>query len=361
MVYFGNILMECEVNINCYLPHLTSTALIAPPPASVGGFDNTIKIFLETCISEIHATFNSAHHSEGGTDPIAPEKVLKILLSHEFNYQSKGRTKHLHADLLKLLGRVIASGKKIPIYFLFRGGYRAAVGGEPLAHVFAPDITELMLIYQVARLERRIREVYPPGVSFSIVINNGVAAFTNGIAYACTNDYVRRLRQLIGRLGAQETVWVLNQSELGSFEDRMHGIDIVPKPEISPVDHGVVQRFLGRTCTVEEACLKIATYEKAEMVWGTQVRAIVAADGGIFCRQVAHPACLSFRPFPGGAIRVQNGTLAFRLGDAGPVPVFVTPLTWAREQPVVLPMHLALFDGVSAASEAATETARVPT
>lgn len=320
-----------------------------------------MKTFLEACISEIHSTFKGAHHSEIGTDQTTPEKVLKILLGHEFNYQSKGRTKHLQADLLKVLGRAIASGKKIPIYFLFHGGYRAAVGGEPLAHVFAPDITELMLIYQVARLEQRIRAVYPPGVSFSIVVNNGVAAFTNGIAYASTNDYVQRLRQLISRLGAQESVWVLNQSELGSFEDQMRGIDIVPKSEINPVDHDVVQRFLGRTCTVEEACLKIATYEKAEMVWGTQVRAIVAADGGIFCRQVAHPACLSFRPFPGGAIRVQNGTLAFRLGDAGPVPVFVTPLTWAREQPVVLPMHLALFDGVCAAPEVDATTERVPT
>ena len=361
MVYFENILMECEVNINCYLPHLTSATLAAPPSASMEGAYNLIHLFLDACISEIHLAFKSPPHAETGTGSTAPEKILKVLLGHEFNYQSKGRAKHLQMDLLKVLGNVVASGKKLPIYFLFHGGYRAAVGGAPLAHVFAPDITELMLIYQIARLEQRIRAVYPPGVSFSIVINNGVAAFTNGIAYARTNDYVWRLRQLISRLGAQESVWVLNQSELGSFEDRMRGIDIVPKPEINPVDYGVVQRFLGRTCSVEEACLKIATYEKAEMVWGTQVRAIVAADGGIFCRQVAHPACLSFRPFPGGAIRVQNGTLAFRLGDARPVPVFVTPLTWAREQPVVLPVHLALFDGVSAASEAATETAHVPT
>ncbi|MEO6298797.1 MAG: hypothetical protein ABIO62_04115 [Paracoccaceae bacterium] len=279
------------------------------------------------------------------------EDVLRILLSHEFNYQSKGRLAHLVPDLLAGFNRVIATGEKLPIYFLFHGGYRAAVGGAPLTHVFTPDITELLLIYQIARLERRIRSVYPPSVTFSIVINNGVAAFTNGIAYAHTNGYVHCLRQLIARLGGEKTIWVLNQSELGRFEDHMLGVDIQPKPAIDPVDHGVVERFLGRHCSEAEARVKVATYEKAEVVWGTEVRAIVAAKSGFFCRQVAHPSCLSFRPFPGGAIRVQNGALAFRLGDRGPAPCLVTPLTWDRINPVMVPMPLELFDGICPASK----------
>ncbi len=272
---------------------------------------------------------------------------MNILLNREFNYQSKGKLAHLVPDLVASFETVIARGEKLPIYFLFHGGYRAAVGGAPLTHVFAPDITELLLIYQIARLERRIRAVYPPGVSFSIVINNGVAAFTNGIPYDRTNGYVQRLRQLIARLEAQDTIWVLNQFELGRFEDQIKGVKIIPWAAIDPVDHGVVERFLGRRCSEAEACLKIATYAAAETVWGAEVRGIVAAKSGIFCRQVAHPACPSFRPFPGGAIRVQNGAVAFRFGDAGPVPCFVTPLTWDRLGPVVVPMPMDLFAGIS--------------
>lgn len=32
-------------------------------------------------------------------------------------------------------------------------------------------------------------------------------------------------------------------------------------------------------------------------------------------RQVAHPEMLSFRPFPGGAIRIQNGSLGFMMNN----------------------------------------------
>lgn len=272
--------------------------------------------------------------------------MLRVFFHREFNYQSKGRVAHLIPNLLPIFERVVQRGVKLPVFLLYHGGYRAAVGGSPLSHNFAPDIAELLLIYQVARLQQRIRAIHAPGVSFSIVINNGVAAHTNGIPYENTSGYVRKLRNLIMRLGAQDTVWVLEQAELGDFSARMAGVEVLPKAEIDPVDHAVVERFLGRTCSNEEARLKIATYIMAETVWGKEVRGIVEEHSGFFCRQVAHPACLSFRPFPGGAIRVQNGEVGFHLTAMGPVPAFVTPLTYDRLQPVRVPVHLNVFDGL---------------
>lgn len=275
------------------------------------------------------------------------EDILKILLSHDFNHQSRGRVAHLIPDLLVSIADAVKSGERLPIYFLYGGGYRAAVGESSLAPVFAPDITELMLIYQIAKLEQKIRMVYPPGVSFSLVINNGVAAFVNAIPIAQTNDYVRRLRLLIKRLGADSAVWVLNQSELGDFAPDMVACEILPKGEIDPVDHAIVQRFLGRRCSVEEACWRFAAYEKAETVWGAKLRSIVGARSAVFCRQVAHPASLSFRPFPGGAIRVQNGTVGFSIGVSGPKPRLVTAVTWDGMQPIALPVRLELFHDIS--------------
>jgi hypothetical protein len=188
--------------------------------------------------------------------------------------------------------------------------------------------------------------LHAPGLRFGIVINNGVAAFTNGIHYEGTNAYVDRLRLIIDRLGAGGTVWVLNQFELGDFSEQMARIEVLPKPAITPAEHGIVERFLGRPCSAEEAALKIATYEQAEAVWGRHVRGLVAEAGGIFCRQIAHPSCLSFRPFPGGAIRVQNGSVTFRIQNGRVTPGFVTPVTWAREAPQELPVWLDLFTGI---------------
>lgn len=277
---------------------------------------------------------------------VVAREVLRVITSSDFNYQARGRIAHLKPDLLAAFEAAAISRKKLPIFLLLHGGYRAMVGGDSLGHVFAPDITEVLLIYQISRLRRRISTIYSPGIHFSIVVNNGVAAFTNGIPYDKTNGYVACLRGLIEKLGAQDTVWVLNQSELGDFEQRMAGIEITPKREISEVGHRIVERFVGRACSVEEACLRAATYEQAERAWEQEIRAIVASQSGIFCRQVAHPACLSFRPFPGAAIRIQNGTVGFRIGSKGLVPSLVTPATWNRDEASFVPIHLPLFDEV---------------
>ena len=305
-----------------------------------------ISQYLHACIEEIRLIFSENTEKYLNNSICEPNEILKAILSHEFNYQSRGRVAHLTPALLAAFEQTIAARKKLPIYLLLHGGYRAMVGGDRHAHVFAPDITELLLIYQIARLERKIRAIYPPGISFSIVINNGVAAYTNGIRYENTNAYVRRLRDLIARLGAEQSIWVLNQSELGCFEDRMCGIDIPPKPAIDAVEHAIVERFLGRSCSIEEASQRAAMYVQAETVWGQEIRAIVAAQSGIFCRQIAHPDCLSFRSFPGGAIRVQNGTVGFRMGPKGPVPRFVTPITLNRMETSVFRIDLPLFEGI---------------
>ena len=290
----------------------------------------------------MRAIFAAGPDAAGPADPAA---ILRLLQHHEFNYQSRGKTAHLAPALTASFEAAIAAGRPLEVFFLYHGGYRTRVGTD-LAHTFAPDLTELMLLWQIARLKARLGALHAPGLRFGIVINNGVAAFTNGIPYEATNAYVSRLRLLIERLGAGETVWVLNQAELGDFAEHMARIEVLPKPAVSPSDHGIVERFLGRTCSTEEAGLKLAVYEAAETVWGAQVRAMVAAAGGFFCRQIGHPACLSFRPFPGGAIRVQNGAITFRIAGGQVTPGFVTPLTWEREAPHVLDLALDLFAGI---------------
>lgn len=323
--------------------------------APQSGPRDLLETWLDARIAEMRTIFARPASATTKADPAA---ILALLQHHEFNYQSKGKTAHLAPALLETFAGLIAADRPLPIYFLYHGGYRTDVRGGALAHTFAPDQTELMLLWQVARLKARLDLIHAPGLRFAIVINNGVAFHTNGIPYDRTNAYVAHLRRMIERLGAQDHVQVLNQAELGDFSAHMARVEVLPKATITEAEHGIVERFLGRRCSLEEASLKIATYERAEAVWGAEVRAIVAEAGGFFCRQIGHPACLSFRPFPGGAIRVQNGAVTFRLEGGTVKPAFVTPLTWDRETPRGLPLRLSLFDGIHPVPFPAEEKAR---
>ncbi len=301
-----------------------------------------IDAYLAQCADRIGRAFDAWPRQPLRATETLADTIVRILLRHEFNYQSNGRVAHLLPDIRRRIEQAIRDGRPVPIYFLFHGGYRASAEPHRLNHVFAPDATEFMLLFQAARLQEQVTAVYPPGVSFAIVINNGVAAWTNGIAYAATEGYAARLRHLIARLGAGGAVWVLLQSELGDFADDMAGIPIAPVSTIGADDHHIVERFLGRGCSVDEAREYIARYAAAEAAWARRLAPMIDAASGIFVRQVAHPACLSFRPFPGGATRVQNGAIGFSLTEGrSPVPFLITTRTAAsrplRDVPVDLP------------------------
>ncbi|MEI8207590.1 MAG: hypothetical protein D0528_11110 [Methylococcales bacterium] len=302
-------------------------------------FGEIIDTWLQGCIDFITATFD---HTTKETDipfTATADDIIRVLLAHDFNYQSRGRVAHLLNDLNARVDRIIRSGKKLPIFFLYHGGYRATAGINKYGLQFEPDITELMLLYQIARLQCKIKSIYPPGISFVIVINNGVAAYTNDIPYAATQGYVKRLQHMIDSINASKVIKILMQSSLGSFEDLMRSVVIEPESCINQVDHRIVERFLGRACSVEDACWYAARYMKAEAVWGEEVRAIVDQSSGFTCRQVAHPSCLSFRPFPGGAIRAQNGTVGFRMGKKDLIPNLITSVTFEHSEIMQVPVR----------------------
>lgn len=272
------------------------------------------------------------------------ERIVHALLGHRYNYQSRGKVAQHVPDAIARMTARLAEGRQPALHLLLHGGYRAGVGPDSPVHTFAPDMTEVMLIRQIARFNAEIRAVCPVGVHVTLVINNGVAAFTNGISYDRTNGYVAALRDLIVRLGAQAHVAVLNQHELGDFAARMADIAITPAATITAFDHAMVERFVGRACSEAEARLKLATYLAAERAWGAQVAEIARTAHSVVCRQVASPTCLSFRPFPGGAMRIQNGALGFAVADDTLRPTMLTPANWAGSGARAVPLPCALFD-----------------
>lgn len=258
------------------------------------------------------------------------EQLIRVLLHRRFNHQSRGR----HESILPAVRRTIASravsGRPITFFLLYNGGYRATPFPENDDLIFQPDQTELMLLHQISLLQERVIEVYEPGIEFTIVINNGVASWVNDTPIEKTEAYASRFREMIREVGADGRVVLLVQSEMPGFRRHLPVLPCPTSPGISRKEHVIVERFLGRSCSEEEARRRIALYACAEAAWAEHLRPVTASQGAILLRQVAHPDMLSFRPFPGGAIRVQNGSLGFLARDGALLPTLVTSESFKR-------------------------------
>lgn len=254
------------------------------------------------------------------------DEIIATLLRHRFNHQSRGRLSHLIPQLRSILTRHVSADNPIPLYFLYNGGYRASPFPGRFELIFEPDQTELMLIYQASLLQQEVTAIYHPGIDFVIVVNNGVASWVNGIPVSATTAYASKLRAMMDSLGASKGIRVLLQSDLGGFDEMLRD-ELAPgrePPALSDKKHRIIERFLGRRCDEREARHRAALYTLAESIWGETLREIEASEAAVMLRQVAYPDMLSFRPFPGGAIRAQNGSLGFKRLDDRLLPRLMT-------------------------------------
>ena len=258
------------------------------------------------CPVTSHKTFLQAQHQA------LADTIADILTHRAFNFQSRGRLTPLLPQVKQNLLRQLSRGDPIRFYLLYNGGYRASPFPDEPSLIFEPDQTELMLLYQIALLHEKVRAIYTPGIQFFIVVNNGVALWVNDIPIKATQAYASQLRRMIDWLGAAGNVRVVLQSELAQFNPRPSFKPVCTPRVLADKDHQLVERFLGRSCSPEEAGHRHALYALAEAQWAQDLSPLVAAHDALMLRQVAHSDMLSFRPFPGGAIRIQNGSLGFQ-------------------------------------------------
>lgn len=238
--------------------------------------------------------------------------IADILTHRVFNFQSRGRLTPLLPQVKQNLLQQLSQGDPIRFFLLYNGGYRASPFPDEPSLIFEPDQTEIMLLYQIALLHEKVRAIYAPGVQFFIVVNNGVSLWVNDIPLSATQAYARQLRRMVDWLGAADNVSVVLQSELAQFNPLPSFEPVCTQRVLSEKDHRLVERFLGRSCSPEEARHRHALYALAEAQWAQDLSPLVAAHDALMLRQVAHSDMLSFRPFPGGAIRIQNGSLGFQ-------------------------------------------------
>lgn len=256
--------------------------------------------------------------------PALADKITDILTHRVFNFKSRGSMALLLPQVRQNLLWQLSKGGPIRLFFLYNGGYRASPFPDDPSLIFVPDQTELMLLYQVALLHQKVRAINAPGIQFFIVVNNGVALWVNDISLKASQGYVSILRRMIDWLGAAGCVRVVLQSELAGFNPQPLLEPVRTELELSEKDHRLVERFLGRSCSPEEARHRHALYALAEKQWAQDLSPLVAAHDALMLRQVAHPDMLSFRPFPGGAIRIQNGSLGFEDVSGTLTPKLIT-------------------------------------
>ncbi|MFN3784269.1 MAG: hypothetical protein ACK4R6_10135 [Spirosomataceae bacterium] len=274
------------------------------------------------------------------TSAILADKILHILIHRIFNYQSKKNLAHIIPKVRLNLEKQIANGVPICFFFLYNGGYRASPFPSNPSLIYEPDQTEWMLLFQITLLKQKIAAIYPHGIEFFIVINNGVALWTNEIPLFETERYANKMREMITFSGAEREVCILVQSELSDFDPDYSFSSNRPHTKISEQDHLNVERFLGRSCSYEEASFRYTIYLQAEAKWALDLSSLVSTKDALILRQVAHPDMLSFRPFPGGAIRIQNGSLGFEYNNNKLIPRLITSKTLEKHTLEKKPLHV---------------------
>ncbi len=291
--------------------------------------DATVNAIRAACLGPVTADLadRTARDSES-----LSEELVSLFLHKSFNHQSRGRLRAILPRFRQGLQSHIDAMRPLTLYFLYNGGYRASPLPQDPGPLFHPDQTELMLLRQIALLQARVTQKYAPGIDFVIVLNNGVAAYVNDISLDKTSRYAKELREIIESLGASRFVRVLLQSEVAGFSSSQPKPGYQTLPEISQKEHAIVERFLGRPCSAQEASYRAWLYQIAETEWDKDLAPLVTRDHALLLRQVASPGMLSFRAFPGGAIRAQNGSLGFQEVDQTWVPKLISAETYSQYQ-----------------------------
>jgi hypothetical protein len=255
-----------------------------------------------------------------------PGEIFDLVTSRRFCYLGRARTAPYREEVAELVGRRVAGGEPLRFFYDIGPGYHATTrpGSQPLN--FEVGLSELLILFQISSLCRRLSAIYPPGAHFWLVIDNLCALRTNDVPLELTEGYCARLRALVRECGLGEYVDLVVESEefdLGEYDALL--AELEPRPlASSPTPDAVanVERFLGRRCSVDEAAERIERYRRTGAVTERLLDRLVR---GVHMTQRATAATLGFRPFPGGDSRTQCGEVVLTRESNGKArPVLLT-------------------------------------
>ena len=243
---------------------------------------------------------------------VSAEDIYSILISKEFNYQSKNKILHLKDFSIHIIEKNIELKKPIPLFYSVGGGYKATINKECLSDLnFSLGLGELLIIYQICKLEEKIKKIYEPGIIFNIIIDNGVANFVNGIPIDKTQRYAESYEKLIKILGKSDSIRLIVQTRDMNWENESNNIQIGKAREITDDEYCNILRFIGHECSREEAVVYQARYSAAMDFSAKLIKKHIGDE--IWMLQYSNGKSLTFRSFPGGAARIQAGDIALKI------------------------------------------------
>jgi hypothetical protein len=230
--------------------------------------------------------------------------VFDILTSREFSYLSRSQSEPYRFSAEAILAKQIARAERLRFFLDLGAGYHATLrpGVEPLS--FDVGLGELLVLRQIAAFRQRVAEVYSEGVSFVLVIDNMAALLVNDIPLEATTSYCREY------------------FAMEDFERQRAALDYAAPRAVALTDrvYENVVRFLGRPCSPEEALERALRYEPIIEVSESLLEELI---DGVHLTQRATASTLAFRPFPGGATRIQCGEVALCHNEHGKLRPFL--------------------------------------
>ena len=236
------------------------------------------------------------------------EAIFRTISGRRYCYLSRKRSAVYRDSALRSLAKHIALKQPIRFYYDIGGGYHAGICPTDLSLTFEPGLGEILMVRQISLLARDLATLYSHGIRFTLVIDNLCAALVNDIPLENTEAFVRKLRAMIRSLNSPVDIDLLVESEHFSLGDYDREIDAVPAGEsLDSAAVANVSRFLGRHCGAQEASMRIALYHHISEQTDSNINSLL---DDIRMTQRATPENFPFRPFPGGASRIQAGELA---------------------------------------------------
>ncbi len=259
------------------------------------------------------------------TTPASPEELFNILMHHDFCYLSRSQATPYKAQIIEVFQSATQKKVPLPMYLDLGPGYHAALEVSDPRHLnFDVGLGELLVLYQIKKFHDRVREIYPPGADFSIIIDNICAVFVNDIAIPDTEEYCRRFRELIAQLNMEDRVRLLVESEhftVSDYDVKPISQEAIKSTSLSEDQYHNVKRFLGHDCPIEEAIRRVLVYkqigDRTDELFSNFFR------DGVHMTQRASKSTICFRAFPGGDSRIQSGQVVLGINQRNKIYPFL--------------------------------------
>lgn len=260
---------------------------------------------------------------------VTGEDIFNVIISKEFNYQSKKNIVHKKDGAIQAISRSIKNGLPIKLFFAVGGGYKATIDNNNISELnYTLGLGEILVLYQICRLEHQIKKIYPPGILFHIVIDNGVANYVNDIPIEKTEGYSSLYRAVISKLGKDNVIKLVVQTESLNWISESSKIVVNMVDRISEDEYNNILRFTGRKCTMDEALFSKSKYIAA-MDFSAKLISNYIGDEMWFV-QYSSGNNLTFRPFPGGASRIQAGDIALKKENEKVLPFLLSTKNFSQ-------------------------------